>query len=61
MFVSIAVVIGSLKMELRLRGDNGGDEELGAVGVATSVGHGEETLLGVLELEVLILEAVTVD
>jgi hypothetical protein len=45
----------------RLRGDDGGDEELGAVGVATSVGHGEEALLGVLELEVLVLEAVTVD
>jgi hypothetical protein len=43
------------------RGDNGGDEELGAVGVATGVGHGQKTLLGVLELEVLILEAVAVD
>jgi hypothetical protein len=43
------------------RGDNGGDEELGAVGVTTSVGHGEKTLLGVLELEVLVLEAVAVD
>jgi hypothetical protein len=43
------------------RGDDSGDEELGAVGVATSVGHGEEALLGVLELEVLVLEAIAVD
>jgi hypothetical protein len=43
------------------RGDNGGNEELGAVGVATGVGHGEKTLLGVLELEVLVLEAIAVD
>lgn len=44
-----------------LRGDNGGDEELGAVGVGTSVGHGKEALLGVLELEVLVGELLTVD
>ena len=36
------------------RGDDGGDEELGAVGVLASVGHGEDTGLGVLEPEVLI-------
>jgi hypothetical protein len=34
--------------------DDSGDEELGAVGVGASVGHGEETRLRVLELEVLI-------
>lgn len=34
--------------------DCGGDEELGAVGVGTGVGHGEKTLGGVLQLEVLI-------
>lgn len=44
-----------------LRGDDGGDEELGSVGVATGVGHGQETLLGVLELEVLIGELLAVD
>jgi hypothetical protein len=44
-----------------LRGDDGGDEELGTVGVLASVGHGEETLLGVLELEVLVLELLAVD
>lgn len=36
------------------RGDNGGDEELRAVGVGSGVGHGEEVRLVVLELEVLI-------
>jgi len=42
-------------------GDDGGDEELGAVGVGTSVGHGEKAGLGVAELEVLIGELGTVD
>lgn len=36
------------------RGDNGGDEELRAVGVRSGIGHGEEVRLVVLELEVLI-------
>lgn len=44
-----------------LRGNDGSDEELGAVGVGAGVGHGEKTLLGVLELEVLVLELVAVD
>lgn len=44
-----------------LRGDDGGDEELRAVGVGTSVSHGEETLLGMLELEVLVLELCAID
>lgn len=39
----------------------GSDEELRAIGVLSCVGHGEETLLGVLELEVLIWELVAVD
>nr|XP_003188721.1 hypothetical protein ANI_1_1028064 [Aspergillus niger CBS 513.88] len=44
------------------RGDNGGDEELGAnLRVGTSVGHGEETGLVVLVDEVLIGELLTVD
>jgi hypothetical protein len=43
------------------RGDNGGDEELGAVGVGTSVGHGEETRASVLQGEVLVGELLTVD
>ena len=38
-----------------------GDEELGAVGVGTSVRHGEEVGLGVLESEVLVSELVAVD
>jgi hypothetical protein len=36
------------------RGDNSGDEELGAVGVLSSIRHGENAWLGVLQLEVLI-------
>lgn len=47
--------------EVIIRGDNSGDEELGAVGVRSGVGHGQDTLLGVLQLEVLILELVAVD
>lgn len=43
------------------RGDDSGDEELGSIGVGAGVGHGELALLGVLELEVLILELVAVD
>jgi hypothetical protein len=43
------------------RGDDSGDEELGSVGVRAGVGHGELALLGVLELEVLILELVAVN
>jgi len=42
------------------RGDNGGDEELGSVGVGSSVGRGEKSSLGVLELEVLVGELLTV-
>jgi len=40
---------------------DGGDEELRAVGVGTSVSHGEEEGLLVAELEVLILELAAVD
>jgi hypothetical protein len=36
------------------KGCTSGDEELGSVGVLSGVGHGEETRLGVLQLEVLI-------
>jgi len=43
------------------RGDDGGDEELGSVGVRSSVGHREKSGLGVLELEVLVSELLTVD
>jgi len=43
------------------RGDDGGDEELGAIGVGTSIGHGQQARLGVGLLEVLIGEFLTVD
>ena len=50
-------------MELKdgLPWGGGSDEELGAVGVLSSIGHGEKTLLGVLQLEVLIRELAAVD
>ncbi len=44
-----------------VRSDDRGDEELRAIGVLAGVGHGEGTLLGVLELEVLVGELVAVD
>lgn len=44
-----------------VRSNNSGDEELGAVGVLSGVGHGENALLGVLELEVLIGKLFAVD
>jgi len=37
------------------------EEELGAVGVGASVGHGEDTLTGVLSVEVLVSELGAVD
>jgi len=43
------------------RCNDGGDEELRSVGVLSSVGHGEETRLGVLQLEVLVSELLAVD
>jgi hypothetical protein len=43
------------------RGDDGGDEKLRAVRVGSGVGHGQDALLGVLELEVLVLELGTID
>lgn len=37
------------------------NEELGAVGVLSGIRHGHETLLGVLDLEVFVLEFGAVD
>jgi hypothetical protein len=42
-------------------GNDGGDEELGSVGVGSSVGHGEQEGLVVPQLEVLVGELVSVD
>jgi hypothetical protein len=44
-----------------IRSDGGGDEELGTIGVLARVGHAKNTLLGVPQLEVLILELRAVD
>lgn len=38
---------------------NGGDKELGSIGVLASIGHGQHTRLAVLEVEVLIYETVS--
>lgn len=43
------------------RAGNSGDEELGTVGVRTSVGHGKKTRLGVTVGKVLVRESFTVD
>lgn len=43
------------------RGLHGGNEELGTVGVGTSVGHREDSRAGVPQDEVFILELVAVD
>lgn len=48
-------------MVMNLRGDDSGNEELRTIGVLSGVGHGQSTLLGVLELEVLVGELVTVN
>lgn len=42
-------------------GDRGGDEELGPVRVRAAIGHGQQVGLGVLVLEVLVLELAAVD
>ena len=46
---------------VQVRGVLRGDEELGPVGVGAGVGHREEPRLGVLQLEVLVLEPLPVD
>lgn len=40
---------------------HGGDEELGAVGVGTSIGHRHDTRSSVLQDEVLVSELLTID
>ena len=48
-------------MILHVLGVYGGDEELGSVGVGSSVGHGEVSRGDVVELEILISELGSVD
>lgn len=40
---------------------NGGDEELGAIGVFASIGHAEPASAVVLQFEVLVRETVSID
>lgn len=42
-------------------GHNSGDEELGAVGVGSGIGHREQSGSTVLDLEVLVFELLTID
>jgi hypothetical protein len=42
-------------------GFDGAEEKLAAIGVGSSVGHGEDPGTGVLQLEVLVLELITVN
>ena len=46
---------------VNIRSRDGRDKKLRSVGVLAGVGHAEQTLAGVTDLEVLILELVTVD
>ena len=41
--------------------NSGGDEELRAIGILTSVGHAKLSLLGMLQLEVLVGELLSID
>src|SRR5699024_7757584 len=40
---------------------HGGDEELGSVGVGSSIGHRHDTGAGVLEVKVFVLKLVAID
>ena len=44
-----------------LRSDGSGDEELGAVCILSGIGHAQDTLLGMLQLKVLIVELCAVN
>ena len=46
---------------IKMRGLHSGDEELTAVGILTSIGHGEKPRALVFELEVLVLELLAID
>jgi len=48
-------------LAIKPRGDDSGDEELTAVGVGTSIGHGKKSGLAVLQFEVLISKLGTID
>lgn len=48
-------------LAIQPRAGDGSDEELASVGVGSGVGHAQEEGLSVLELEVLVVEALSVD
>jgi len=48
-------------LAIQMRGCDGGDEELAAVGVGAAVCHAEQAWLVVAKLEVLIRELATID
>jgi len=60
-----ALLVGDLAKDnvlaIQPRSNDGGDEELGTVGVGTGIGHGQETGSGVSFLEVLIGELLAID
>ena len=51
----------SLRKSHRIPCDDSRDEELRAIGVLASIGHAKQSLLGVLQLEVLVRKFISVD
>ena len=62
---NLVLILGNLAknavLSIEMWGGTEAEEELGSVGVWSSVGHGEEEWLGVLQGEVLVSELVSVD
>jgi hypothetical protein len=41
--------------------DYSGDEELGAIGIGTSIGHGKKSFLGMFQFEVFVSKFLAID